>query len=92
MYRQAVDCLLGEVAETEEFFRAGVVAINITEAEPFTGDRSGHGDEIIGTKENIDENAYQWATVKLVGNTVRSCWMLGRYEQGRHGKKLSKTV
>ena len=70
MYRQAVKRLLDEVAETEEFFRAGIVAIDITEADPFTGDRSGHEDEILGTKENTDEYAYQWATVQLVGNAV----------------------
>ena len=70
MYRQAVRQLIDEVAETEEFFRAGIVAIDITEADPFTGDRTGHEDEIIGTKENTDEYAYQWATVQLVGNAV----------------------
>jgi len=66
MYREAVDRLLEEVAGTEEFFRAGIVAIDITEADPFTGDRTGHEDEIIGTKEQTDEYAYQWATVQLV--------------------------
>ncbi|ELY75817.1 transposase (TCE33) [Natrinema gari JCM 14663] len=70
MYRQAVTRLLGEAAETEEFFRAGVVAIDITEGDPFTGDRTGHENEIIGTKEKTDEYAYQWATVQLVGNAV----------------------
>jgi len=70
MYRQAVNRLLDEVAETEEFFRAGIVAIDITEADPFTGDRTGHEDEIIGTQEKTDEYAYQWATVQLVGNAV----------------------
>nr|WP_237561600.1 transposase [Halorubrum halophilum] len=70
MYRQAVKRLLDEVAETEQFFRAGIIAIDITEADPFTGDRSGHKDEILGTKENTDEYAYQWATVQLVGNAV----------------------
>ncbi len=68
MYREAG--LLEEVAEAEAFFRAGIVAIDITEADPFTGDRTGHEDEIIGTKEQIDEYAYQWATVQLVGNAV----------------------
>jgi IS4 transposase len=70
MYRQAVNRFLNEVAETEEFFRASIVAIDITEADPFTGDRTGHKDEIIGTKEKTDEYAYQWATVQLVGNAV----------------------
>ena len=70
MYRQAVSRLLNRLAETEEFFRAGIVAIDITEDDPFTGNRTGHEDEIIGTKENTDEYAYQWATVQLVGNAV----------------------
>ncbi|WP_137685629.1 transposase [Haloarcula mannanilytica] len=70
MYRRAVNRLLDEVAETKEFFRAGIVAIDITEADPFTGNRTGHEDEIIGTKEKTDEYAYQWATVQLVGNAV----------------------
>jgi hypothetical protein len=51
MYRQAFGRLLDRVAETEEFFRAGIVAIDITESNPFTGGRAGHEDEIIGTKE-----------------------------------------
>ncbi|EMA32920.1 transposase (TCE33) [Haloarcula japonica DSM 6131] len=70
MYRRAVNRLLDEVAETGEFFRAGIVAIDITEADPFTGDRTGHEDEIIGTKEQTDEYAHQWATVQLVSNAV----------------------
>ena len=59
MYRQAVKRLLNEVAVTEQFFRAGILAIDITEADPFTGDRTGHEDEIIGTNETTDEYAYQ---------------------------------
>nr|WP_245944534.1 transposase [Haloplanus salinus] len=70
MYQQAITRLLNEVSEAEQFFRAGIVAIDITEDDPFTGDRTGHEDEIIGTKENTDEYAYQWATVQLVGNAV----------------------
>ncbi|QZP39267.1 transposase [Halobaculum magnesiiphilum] len=70
MYRQAVNRLLNEVAETEQFFRAGIIAIDITEADPFTGDRTDHENEIIGTKEKTHEYAYQWATVQLVGNAV----------------------
>ena len=70
MYRQGVRQLTDELAETEEFFRAGIVAIDITEDDPFTGDRTGHEHEIIGTKEKNDEYAYQWATVQLVGNAV----------------------
>jgi len=56
MYRQAVNRLLNEVAETERFFRAGIIAIDITEADPFRGDRTAHEDEIIGTKEKAGLN------------------------------------
>ncbi|GAA0251103.1 hypothetical protein GCM10009000_079400 [Halobacterium noricense] len=70
MYHQSLDRLLERVADTKEFHRAGIVAIDITEANPFTGDRSGYENEIIGTKEASDEYAYQWATVQLVGNAV----------------------
>ncbi|CCQ36662.1 ISH7-type transposase NmIRS21 [Natronomonas moolapensis 8.8.11] len=70
MYRRAIRQLIDAVAETEKFFRAGIVAIDITEDDPFTGDRTDHEDEIIRTKEKNDEYAYQWATVQLVGNAV----------------------
>lgn len=70
MYHQSIDRLLERATTTEEFHRAGIVAIDITEADPFTGDRGGHEDGIIGTKEASDEYAYQWATVQLVGNAV----------------------
>ena len=42
------------------------------ETDPFTDDRTGHDreDEVIGTKENTNEYAYQWAAVRLVGNAV----------------------
>jgi hypothetical protein len=70
MYHRAVDKLLNEVAETEQFFREGIVVIDITEADPFTGDKTGREDKIIGTKEQTEEYAYQWATVQLGGNEV----------------------
>lgn len=48
MYRQVVGRLLDEVTETEKFFRAEL-SPSISQ-KPFTGNRSGHEDEIIGTK------------------------------------------
>lgn len=53
---------------TSVFHRAGIVAIDATEDEPFTGDRTGHEAGIIGTKDG--EYAHQWATIQLVGNSV----------------------
>ena len=70
MYREAVKRIVDRLSETDAFHRAGLVAIDITEEEPFTGDREGYENEIIGTKEKNTEYAYQWATVQLVGNAV----------------------
>jgi hypothetical protein len=53
-YRQAVSRLLDRVAETEEFFRAGIVAIDITESDPFTGGREGYEDEIIERRKPMN--------------------------------------
>ncbi len=68
MYCEAIGRLLDRVAETAAFHRAGIVAIDTTEDNPFTGDRTGHEEEILGTKDG--EYAYQWATIQLVGNAV----------------------
>ncbi|RBI60526.1 transposase [halophilic archaeon] len=70
MYREAVERIVDRLGETEAFHCAELVAIDITEEDPFTSDRQGHEDEIIGTKEKNDEYAYQWATIQLVGNAV----------------------
>lgn len=69
-YHTAIHRLINRTSESDAFHRAGIVAIDTTEADPFTGDRTGHEDEIIGTKEKTDEYAYQWATIQLVGNAV----------------------
>ncbi|WP_394743167.1 transposase [Natronococcus roseus] len=68
MYHEALQRLIDRVSETEVFHRAGLVAIDTTEAKPFTGDRTGYEDEIPGTKDG--EYAYQWATIQLVGKAV----------------------
>jgi IS4 transposase len=68
MYREAVGRLLDQLAETDAYHRAGIVAIDATEDNPFTGDRTGHEEETLGTKDG--EYAYQWATIQLVGNAV----------------------
>ena len=91
MYRQAITRLLNEATETEQFFRAGIVAIDITEADPLTGDRTDHEDEIIGTKEKTDKYAYQWATVQLVGNAVPLALDARPVWKGRHDWKSLRT-
>lgn len=70
MYREAVGRIVDRLGATDAFHRAGLVAIDITEEDSFTGNREGHENEIIGTKEKNTEYAYQWATVQLVGNAV----------------------
>ncbi|WP_049987392.1 transposase [Halobellus rufus] len=92
MYRQAIRQLINELAGTEEFFRAGIVAIDITEDDPFTGDRTGHEDEIIGTKEKNDEYAYQWATVQLVGNAVPLVLDAHPVRRGESRKEIVKDL
>jgi len=58
-YRRAVRQLINELAETEEFCRAGIVAIDITEDDPLTSNRTDDEDEIIGTKQKNDEYTSQ---------------------------------
>lgn len=60
MYQQAVTRIIDRIAEIDEFYRAGVVAIDTTEDRPFTGDRTRHETEIIGTKEDNTGYAYRW--------------------------------
>lgn len=52
LYQQAINQLLDQVAETGVFFQTGIVAINITESVPFTGDRAEPEGEISGRKRN----------------------------------------
>lgn len=68
MYHEAIGRIIDEAAQTSAFHRYATVAIDTTEAEPFTGDRDGHEDEIIGTKEDSDEYVYQWATIQIAGD------------------------
>jgi hypothetical protein len=91
MYRNAVNTLLSEVEEAEEFFQAGIIAIDITEANPFTGDRTGQEDEIIGTKEKTDEYADQWAPVQLVCRAIPLVLDAPRYGKTSHAWKASRT-
>ena len=70
MYREAVQRLVARTAQMRAIYQRSCIAIDTTEADPFTGDRTGHEDEIIGTKEETGEYAYQWATVQLVGDSV----------------------
>ncbi|WP_309242245.1 transposase [Halocatena marina] len=67
MYHEAMQRLLAEATSRSEYFGEAAVAIDTTAADSFTGDRDGHEDEIIGTKEDDDEYAYQWATIQVVG-------------------------
>jgi IS4 transposase len=67
MYHEAMQRLLAETTSRSEYLGDAAVAIDTTVDDPFTGDREGHKDEIIGTKEDDDEYAYQWATIQTVG-------------------------
>lgn len=67
MYHEAMQRLLAETTSRSEYFGEAAVAIDTTVDDPFTGDREGHEEEIIGTKADDDEYAYQWATIQTVG-------------------------
>jgi hypothetical protein len=70
MYAQALGRMVGETRRTAAFHRHVTVAIDITADDPFTGDREGHEDEIIGTQDSDEEYAYQWATIQIVGEDL----------------------
>lgn len=70
MYRQAVGRIICEAQREADLTRPVMVAIDITEDTPFTGDRTDHEDEIIGTKESNEDYAYQWATVQIVNTEM----------------------
>jgi hypothetical protein len=67
MYHEAMQRLLAETTSRSEYLGEAAVAIDTTADDPFTGDREDHENEIIGTKEDDDEYAYQWATIQTVG-------------------------
>ncbi len=91
MYRQAITQLLNEVAETEQFFRAGIVAIDITEADPFTGDRTGHETEIIGTKKTPTSTPTSGRPSSWSVTLSQSYWMRDQFGRARVGKRSPRT-
>jgi hypothetical protein len=67
MYHETMQCLLAETTSRSAYFGEAAVAIDTTVDDSFTGDREDHEEEIIGTKEDDNEYAYQWATIQTVG-------------------------
>lgn len=55
MYREAIERIVDRLNETDAFHRAGLVTIDTTGEDPFTGEREGHEDEILGTKEGSED-------------------------------------
>ncbi len=55
MHHEMMQRLLAETTSRSHFLGAVSVAIDTTEGSPFTGDRTGHEDGIIGTKEDNNE-------------------------------------
>ena len=70
MYREAIGRIIDEVQQKTDLTRPVTVAIDTTENSPFTGDRTGHEDEIIGTKQPGEDYAYQWATIQVVDSEI----------------------
>jgi hypothetical protein len=68
------------------------VAIDISEADPFTGVRTGHTDEIISTKDKTDEYADQWTTVQFVGTAVPNVLDARQLRRGESQKEIVKDL
>ena len=88
MYRQAIHRLLNKVAETEEFLRAGIVAIDITEADPFTGDKQATRTKSlerrrIPTSTPISGRQSSWSAMPS-----QSYSTLARFDEVGHARKL----
>lgn len=68
MLRNTTRALIARARHNGELDRKISVAIDITKGNPFTGDRDGHEDVILGYKNA--EYHYQWATIQVVGMDV----------------------
>lgn len=73
MLRNTTRALIARARSNDELDRKVTVAIDITKSKPFTGDREGHEDVILGYKNDPYEEVkhyYQWATIQVVGFDV----------------------
>ena len=73
MLQNTTRALIARARHNDELDRQVTVAIDITKSKPFTGDRDGYEDVILGYKnDRYDEvmHYYQWATIQVVGLDV----------------------
>lgn len=73
MLRNTTRALIARARHNNELDRKVTVAIDITKSKPFTGDREGYEDVILGYKNDPYEDVkhyYQWATIQVVGFDV----------------------
>lgn len=68
MLRETTRMLIARARHNSELSGKLTAAIDITKGNPFTGDRDGHKDVILGYKGG--EYHYQWATIQIVGHDI----------------------
>jgi len=87
MYREAVDRLLEEAAGLRSSFE--LESSRSTSPKPIRSRATERATKtIIGTKEQTDEYAYQWATVQLSQNAVPPCWDARPVRKGESRKEI----
>ena len=91
MYRRAIRQLIGKVAKAGEVPRAGIVAIDITEADPFRGDRTGHEDEIIGRRRTPTSTPASGPQSSWSVTLFRSSPMLAPWGKASHARRSSRS-
>lgn len=71
-HRAAMTEVIARAKQQGELHRKQHVAIDITEGDPFLGERDTAAlkNQILGTKESNTEVAYQYATVQVVGDDI----------------------
>lgn len=68
MLRETTRALIACARHNSELVGSLWAAIDITKGNPFTGDREGHEDIILGYKGG--NYHYQWATIQIVGHDI----------------------
>jgi putative transposase len=71
-HRRAMKNVIARAKQAGDFSEPAITAIDITEGDLFQGERNTKKlkEQIIGTKENNREVAYQYATIQVVGNDL----------------------
>ena len=90
MYREAIGRIINRLGETDAFHRAGLVAIDTTEEDSFTGNREGHEDEILGRRRKTTSTPISGRRCSWSVTQSRWYWMLSRSRRETAAKRSSR--